>query len=168
MFSLITQECLVGARKKVLHEIWRMVQKLSSESATRPLEHAWFKRRKRMKSNITEEGESFQGALMNSRGASGRSPGVSTRRGDFRPISDPTKIISARESKCGREREGQTEHRVRAIRLLAMCLYLQVTSLFLYLVPFLCEAPWYCVGTLLAMEPKAFPIPSSPPQLCSV
>lgn len=56
-----------------------------------------------MKSNITEEGESFQGALMNSGGASGWSPGASTRLSDFRPISDPTKIISAKESKCGRE-----------------------------------------------------------------
>lgn len=119
MFSLITQKCLVAAKKKVLHEIWRMVQKLSSESATCPLACAWFKCRKRMKSNVTEEGESFQGSLMNSGDASSQSPVSSTWRDDFRPICDPTKIISAKESKCRGERLGG-QSRVRAICLRAV------------------------------------------------
>lgn len=152
MFSLITQKCLVAAKKKVLHEIWRMVQKLSSESATCPLACAWFKCRKRMKSNVTEEGESFQGSLMNSGGASSQSPVSSTWRDDFRAICDPTKIISAKESKCRGERLGGQSIECEPSACEQWCLHLQASSLLLYLVPFLCEILWCCAGSLLAME----------------
>lgn len=95
--------------------------KNGSESTTCPLEHAWFKWRKRLKSNVIKEGESFQGSLMNSGGASGRN-GVQAplKAGWFQANLWPNQNhLHEGEQVWGREM-GQTEHRVQAIHLLTV------------------------------------------------